>query len=55
MGYTENLMCHSCRELKKFNLMKLEEDCFSCCQDDDSDDSEVGVSVSFELLLLKLV
>lgn len=34
LGYTSNLMCSSCKELKDFNLKDLEEECSQCCQPD---------------------
>lgn len=34
MGYTSNLLCSSCRELREFNLQDLEAECDSCCQPD---------------------
>lgn len=34
LGYTSNLMCSSCRELREFNLQDLEEECKQCCQPD---------------------
>ena len=33
-GYTTNLMCSSCNELKQFGLESLEDECRSCCQED---------------------
>lgn len=36
LGYTSNLMCSSCRELREFNLQGLEEECNGCCQPDGS-------------------
>lgn len=33
-GFTSNLMCSSCRELKQFSLEALEEECLNCCQED---------------------
>ena len=42
LGYTSNLMCSSCRELREFNLQKLEEECKQCCQPDgDASDDKV--------------
>lgn len=34
LGYSSNLMCSSCRELKEFNLQILEGECQQCCQED---------------------
>ena len=34
LGYTSNLMCSSCRELREFNLQDLEGECNKCCQND---------------------
>ena len=33
-GFTSNLMCSSCNELKQFDLETLEDECRSCCQED---------------------
>ena len=33
-GFTPNLMCSSCTELKQFGLEPLENECRSCCQED---------------------
>ena len=32
LGFSSNLLCSSCRELKEFSLGVLEADCKSCCQ-----------------------
>ncbi len=40
MGYTSNLMCSSCRELKEFGLKDLETECSSCCQPDGAADDD---------------
>jgi len=32
LGFSSNLLCSSCRELKEFNLEELEEECQGCCQ-----------------------
>ena len=32
LGFSSNLLCSSCRELKEFSLGALEADCKSCCQ-----------------------
>ena len=32
LGFTPNLLCSSCRELKRFSLQPLEEECHKCCQ-----------------------
>lgn len=40
LGYTSNLMCSSCRELKEFNLQPLEKECNECCQPDGSVDDD---------------
>ena len=34
IGFSSNLLCSSCRELKEFNLEALEDDCERCCQAD---------------------
>ena len=34
IGFSSNLLCSSCRELKEFNLEALEDDCEKCCQAD---------------------
>ena len=40
MGYTSNLMCSSCRELKEFGLQDLESECSGCCQPDGAANDE---------------
>ena len=35
LGFTSNLLCSSCDELKQFSLDKLEDSCRSCCQKED--------------------
>uniref|UniRef100_A0A183A767 Sep15_SelM domain-containing protein n=1 Tax=Echinostoma caproni TaxID=27848 RepID=A0A183A767_9TREM len=35
-GFTKQLKCSSCHELKAFNLTSLEESCMSCCKDDET-------------------
>ena len=32
LGFSSNLLCSSCRELKEFGLETLEEECQGCCQ-----------------------
>ena len=32
LGFSSNLLCSSCRELKEFSLGPLEADCKRCCQ-----------------------
>ena len=32
LGFSSNLLCSSCRELKEFSLGVLEADCKKCCQ-----------------------
>ena len=32
LGFSSNLLCSSCRELKEFSLGSLEADCKRCCQ-----------------------
>ena len=39
-GFTPNLMCSSCNELKQFGLEVLEDECRSCCQEDGADSEE---------------
>ena len=41
LGYTSNLLCSSCRELKEFNLQPLEDECNECCQPDEFEDEKV--------------
>ncbi|VEL06719.1 unnamed protein product [Protopolystoma xenopodis] len=36
-GYSNQLSCSTCIELKKYRLAVLQESCFSCCKDDSSD------------------
>ena len=35
LGYTSNLLCSSCEELKQFKLGELRESCLSCCLKED--------------------
>lgn len=35
LGYTSNLLCSSCEDLKQFKLEELRESCLSCCQKED--------------------
>eukprot|EP00058_Branchiostoma_floridae_P004152 XP_002589640.1 hypothetical protein BRAFLDRAFT_99247 [Branchiostoma floridae] len=34
LGFTTNLLCSSCDELKQFELQSLEDNCRQCCQQD---------------------
>ncbi|CAH1271254.1 SELENOF [Branchiostoma lanceolatum] len=34
LGFTTNLLCSSCDELKQFQLQSLEDNCRQCCQQD---------------------
>ena len=54
MGYTSNLMCSSCRELKEFGLQVLEAECSSCCQPDGAGDEE-KVNNSFFFMKVSLM
>ncbi|TGZ51346.1 hypothetical protein CRM22_010749 [Opisthorchis felineus] len=36
LGFTAQLRCGSCKELAKYNLSKIEPDCFDCCEADDA-------------------
>ncbi|OON14013.1 hypothetical protein X801_10199 [Opisthorchis viverrini] len=36
LGFTAQLRCVSCKELAKYNLSKIEPDCFDCCEADDA-------------------
>lgn len=51
LGYSANLMCSSCRELREFNLKELEEECNGCCQPDGSagDDKVRWVAIETEV------
>ena len=31
-GFSTNVLCSSCEDLKKFNLLPIVEDCLKCCQ-----------------------
>ena len=42
-GFTPNLMCSSCNELKQFGLEPLEDECRSCCQEDGAASEETVV------------
>ena len=39
-GFTSNLMCSSCRELKQFGLDEIEAECLTCCQEDSASSEE---------------
>lgn len=41
LGYSSNLLCSSCRELKQFSLDALEEECKSCCQAEGASEDKV--------------
>ena len=56
LGYTSNLMCSSCRELREFNLQDLEGECNNCCQHDgaaEDDDNKVTISCNLMPLVSK--
>ena len=36
-GFSSNLLCESCDELKRFNLEAISDDCNQCCQKSSSD------------------
>ncbi|KAF7259297.1 hypothetical protein EG68_06790 [Paragonimus skrjabini miyazakii] len=36
VGFTSQLKCGSCNELKRFKLDKIEKDCFECCETEDA-------------------
>ena len=41
-GFSSNLLCESCEELKRFNLEPLQKECEECCQQSSSlSDSKV--------------
>ena len=46
LGYTSNLMCSSCRELREFNLQDLEGECNQCCQPDGSSEEDNRVMLT---------
>ena len=51
LGYSPNLMCSSCRELKEFNLQSLEEECNQCCQPDGTNtDDKVSKTENYILI-----
>jgi hypothetical protein len=35
LGFSSNLLCSSCDDLKQFSLEKLQDSCRSCCQKED--------------------
>ncbi|KAA3681399.1 uncharacterized protein DEA37_0002533 [Paragonimus westermani] len=35
-GFTSQLKCGSCNELKRFKLDKIEKDCLECCEAEDA-------------------
>lgn len=49
LGFSSNLLCSSCRELKEFSLGALEADCKKCCQAEGvaSDDKVCGKRSNF--------
>ncbi|KAF5402164.1 hypothetical protein PHET_04103 [Paragonimus heterotremus] len=46
VGFTSQLKCGSCNELKRFKLDKIEKDCFECCETEDAH-RVIKVSASF--------
>jgi len=40
LGFADGLFCSSCKDLDKFNLQKLKDDCNSCCKDDSTPEVE---------------
>ena len=50
LGFSSNLLCSSCRELKEFGLEALEEECQRCCQMEGTvDDDYVRNNVTPEI------
>lgn len=50
LGFSSNLLCSSCRELKEFGLEALEEECQGCCQmEGTADDDYVRNDVAPEI------
>ena len=50
LGFSSNLLCSSCRELKEFGLEALEEECQRCCQVEGTvDDDYVRNNVAPEI------
>ena len=47
LGFTSNLLCSSCEDLKQFSLENLQENCRSCCQKEDEDLFVVKVPFRF--------
>jgi len=48
LGFSSNLVCSSCRELKEFKLEELETDCLECCQDEgEESDGNVSIIILF--------
>ncbi len=46
LGFTSNLLCSSCRDLKEFKLEELEADCSQCCTTDtEGNDDKVNTLV----------
>lgn len=40
VGYSPNLLCGSCDDLKQFNLSSLEETCRNCCETGKDENAE---------------
>ncbi len=56
LGYTSNLMCSSCRELREFNLQSLESECNQCCQPDGTNmDDKVNIIIRSACYILDLM
>eukprot|EP00118_Oscarella_pearsei_P000263 m.4564 g.4564 ORF g.4564 m.4564 type:complete len:87 (+) comp10952_c0_seq1:258-518(+) len=53
LGFSSNLMCSACNELKEFSLEFLEEDCRKCCQKDKVDSVSLKVFASAILEVCK--
>lgn len=55
LGFSSNLLCSSCRDLKEFKLEELEADCSQCCTADvEGNDNKVSTLVVY-LKVLNLI
>ena len=48
LGFSSNLLCSSCRELREFKLEELEADCSKCCQAD-GEESDQKVTLYYKV------
>ncbi|CAH8564859.1 unnamed protein product [Dicrocoelium dendriticum] len=36
LGFTSQLKCNSCKELRQFNLTDIENNCLECCEEEEA-------------------